>query len=95
VLRLDPGAGSINEVRERAADLARRHGSRPVCCRFSGPVREPGSTLARACAPALVVVLAESGRLAYWEEQARLHATGVKPPAGLVVADAPDLLRPA
>jgi uncharacterized protein involved in exopolysaccharide biosynthesis len=84
VHRVDAAHYSLNDM-EQLADQIRAGGGMPVCCRFSGPSREPGNTLVRRCRPALVLVEADAGRLDFWEEQARVHRTGVKPPAGLLV----------
>jgi hypothetical protein len=92
-LRVNPDEYSLSDMQALAARLGAAGTVHPVCCRLAGPVREPGSTLARHCAPALVLVLADAGRLAFWEEQARLQTTGVKAPAGVLLANEPDLLR--
>jgi hypothetical protein len=85
VLRIEADNYSLNDM-EKLADQLRQIKEFPVCCRFSGPAREPANTLARRCQPALVLVEAEAARLDFWSEQARMHRTGVKEPAGLLVA---------
>ena len=66
-----------------------------MCVRFAGAVREPVTSLARACAPALVFVSADTARLDFWESHARLLRTAVKPPAGLIVAGESELFHAA
>jgi hypothetical protein len=64
-----------------------------ICVRFSGAVREPATSLARFCMPALVFVAADVARLDFWESHARLLRAAVKPPAGLVVAGESGMFR--
>jgi hypothetical protein len=61
--------------------------------RFAGAVREPATSLARACSPALVFVSADVARLDFWATHARLLRTAVKPPAGLIVAGESELFH--
>lgn len=86
-LRVDPASVSLSEVQRVVARLAVAGETATVCVRFSGAVREPATTLARACAPALVFVAADSARLDFWAEHARVLRTAIQPPAGLLVAD--------
>ena len=86
-LRIDPAAVSLSEVQRVIARLAGTGAAAMVCVRFSGAVREPATTLARACAPALVFVAADADRLDVWAEHARVLRTAIQPPAGLLVAD--------
>jgi len=86
VLRIDPNATSLPDVQRLVTRLTEAGGDGLVLVRFSGTVREPVTTLARACAPALVLVTADSARLDFWEEHARVLRTVTQPPAGLLVA---------
>jgi uncharacterized protein involved in exopolysaccharide biosynthesis len=85
VHRIEAANFSLSDM-EQLADRLRAADSPPVCCRFAGPPREPANTLARRCRPPLVLIDADIGRLDFWEEQARIHRTGVKAPAGLLVS---------
>jgi hypothetical protein len=85
VHRVEVEQFSLHDMERLAAKLQQITGL-PVCCRFTGPAREPANTLARQCQPALVLVEADAGRLDFWAEQARLLRLGVKDPAGLLVA---------
>jgi hypothetical protein len=85
VHRVEVEQFSLHDMEKLAAQLHEVTGL-PVCCRFTGPAREPANTLARHCQPALVLVEADAGRLDFWAEQARLLRLGVKEPAGLLVA---------
>lgn len=92
VLRLDPISTPPSEVQRLVTQLLESGDGRLVCVRFAGAVREPVTTLARACAPALVLVTADSARLDFWEEHARVLRTATQPPAGLLVAGQARLL---
>lgn len=85
VQRLDPRLVSLAEVRALRDRLATQT-DRPICVRFSGPVREPVTTLARICASPLVLVAADTAPLYFWENHSRLLTTAGCVPAGLVVA---------
>lgn len=92
-LRIDPRSISLADAQRLVARLAEIGQSTLVCVRFAGPVREPVTTLARACSPALVFVSADAARLDFWEAHASLLRAAVKPPAGLIVADESELFH--
>lgn len=92
-LRIDPRAVSLSDVHRLIARLTDIGDNTLVCVRFAGPVREPATSLARACSPALVFVSADVARLDFWETHARLLRTAVKPPAGLIVAGESELFH--
>jgi hypothetical protein len=92
-LRVDPRCVSLFEMQRWAARLEEVGRDTLVCVRFSGAVREPATSLARLCSPALVFVAADVARLDFWEAHARLLHAAVKPPAGLVVAGECDLFH--
>lgn len=92
-VRIDPRGVTLAEMQEVAARLADVGRDTLVCVRFAGTVREPATSLARACSPALVFVAADVARLDFWESHARLLRTAVKPPAGLIVAGESELFH--
>ncbi len=92
-LRVDPRAVSLSDVHRLIARLTDLGGTTLVCVRFAGAVREPATSLARACSPALVFVSADVARLDFWATHARLLRTAVKPPAGLIVAGESELFH--
>lgn len=94
-LRVDPRCISLPEMQRVAARLEAVGHDTLVCVRFAGAVREPATSLARLCSPALVFVAADVARLDFWESHARLLRSAVKPPAGLVVAGESELFHAA
>lgn len=94
-IRVDPRGVSLSDMSRLVARLTDIGRSTLVCVRFAGAVREPATSLARACAPALVFVSADIARLDFWESHARLLRSAVKAPAGLIVAGESELFHAA
>ena len=92
-LRIDPRSVSLADTHRLIARLTDIGQSTLVCVRFAGAVREPVTSLARACSPALVFVSADVARLDFWAAHAHLLRTAVKPPAGLIVAGEAELFH--
>jgi hypothetical protein len=92
-MRVDPRYVSLREMQQVVERLEAVSQGTLICVRFSGAVREPATSLARFCMPALVFVAADVARLDFWESHARLLRAAVKPPAGLVVAGESGLFR--
>lgn len=90
VLRLDPATISLSQAKERAAAFSESLGRIPIFLRLSGPIMEPAATLARAFAPPLLLVSADSAPLEFWNEQAALLKATVAPPDGLAVWNEPN-----
>lgn len=82
--RIDPDGASLAEVR-RVMTALRADARRAVCVRLTGPVREPATTLARACRAPLVLVAADAARLDFWADHSRLLTAAVAAPAGVVL----------
>ncbi len=92
-LRVDPHSISVADAERLVDRLAAIGQTTLVCVRFAGAVREPVTTIAQACAPALVFVNADIARLDFWEKHANLLRSAVKAPAGLILADESELFH--